>query len=182
MEIIAGVNAVSRTIQTIKVTIPEQTPRPVKSAHKTAKSLDKDSRLATFAETIQDVQILKDVKGDMKYLFTPLAVDSKGLPKEAGWYQVTREKEVCFASISDNEARALKNTNRWDEVLYVNEGAVNAAIEGRPIALGLGYGGGGWLIGAGDWPNVDARVALVKLFGFRLFLLRLEGFLRKAEN
>ncbi len=148
---------IGKPAQKIQVTVPEQSDKPVRYAHETAKALNKESRLATFAETVNDKQIL--AKANRKYL---LAVDSKDLPANAGWYLVQRQTDnISVEPTSGKQAQVLINEGRWDEALYVNQSAVNAAKESRPLVL-LAGGGMGYLDAFG-WPDLDARVVLVKL-------------------
>ena len=121
---------IGRALQ--KVTMPEQSSKPVMDAYATAKSLR--GTLATLKETIFDTQILTNAK-EGRYL---LAVDSKDLPTVPKWHKVIRDKNtnsVNFESISEKEANSLINADRWNEVLYVNESAIKAAKEQRPVAL-----------------------------------------------
>lgn len=151
-------HAISHKAPIRRVTVPDQKPSLVRDAHAAANLLDKDSRLATFAETVWDVRALTDSKD--RYV---LAVDPKDLPKEAGWYRVVRStRGVNFKPMTETRTQTLRREGRGDEVLYVSQNAVNAAKEGRPLALDADYGGRMYLY-AGDWPDYDARVALVKL-------------------
>ncbi len=173
-------NVVGGTIQKVKITVPEQTSKPVREAHTTAKVLNKDSRLATVAEAIHDTQTLRNAKG--RYL---LAVDSKNLPANAGWYLVQRQTDnISFKPMFGKQAQILINEGRWDEVLYVNQSAVNAAKESRPLVL-LFYGNGlMWYLVANDWPDVDARVALANPVDGKTNAsqpAKIKGFLRDAD-
>ncbi len=142
------------TTITRQVIVPEQTPSPVKSARETARSLG--GILATFDEAAADVGALAKAK-EGKYL---LAVDSTGMPKEEGWHLVIRENgKITFKSIKEKEADKIISKGRYDEVLYVNESALKAAKEERPVALDFVNGGRRYL-GAVDWAGCGARVAL----------------------
>ena len=157
-----GTNVVSRTTQTIKVTVPEQPLRPVRDAYATASLLDSlldsNSKLANFNQ-VMDAQILSDARG--KYL---LAVDPTGLPAEKEWHQVYRAADgISFKRISSKQAQTLIDEGRWNAVLYVNQSAINAAREKRPVALDVDYSYRFWgYLYADDWPGYDARVALAK--------------------
>ncbi len=141
------------------VIIPEQTPKSVRDAFDTARALG--GPLATFKETIGALKALKDARGN--YV---LAVDPKDLPKKAGWYRVERADEVSFVPILATTAQKLRSEGRLYDVLYVGESAVNAAKEGRPVALDVDYDDvdydnvRDWFLVAYDWPDYGARVAL----------------------
>ena len=82
------VSAVSITAPEIQVTVPRQSPKQVRKAHATAKLLsngDSEVRLATIAEALWNVKILRRAKD--RYL---MAVDSRDLPPDKGWHLVVR--------------------------------------------------------------------------------------------
>ena len=135
--------------------VPDQEPSQIKYAYSTARSLH--GELAGFRDTAMTKAELEKAK-EAGYL---LAVAPEGLPKANGWYQVCHDT-ASFKSISEEEATSLKKAERWDEVLYVNQGAVIAAEESRPLALGVGYNKGRGNLYVGNWPDLPARVALVK--------------------
>jgi hypothetical protein len=152
----------NKQTQIAKVTVPEQSLKPVKDAYATVKALGEDLRLGTFTETVCDTQLLINNRGNL------LAVDSKDLPKnkkgeyQEGWFQIIRaDGEISYKSISEKESKAFRTEEHWQDVLYVDSSAVKAANEKRPIALGVV----GWdrrCLLADGWPNDVARVALVK--------------------
>lgn len=140
------------------VYVPEQSRKPVKDAYDTAKKLG--GILATFNETIRDLRALKNASDSYVFNYM-LAVNPKGLPREAGCYRVERTDEVKYIPISKDEAEILIFNGRLYDVLYVTETAVNAAKEGRPIALGFKFRFQ-WIqgISVNDLPDEDAQVAL----------------------
>lgn len=58
-------------------------------------------------------------------------VSRKGVPERAGWYQVNRKERKLIRMPSKRSAMRLDVARR----LYVEESAVKAAAEGRPLAL-----------------------------------------------
>ncbi len=132
------------------VIVPDKTTL-VRDAYNAARELG--GPLATFTETIGDLNALNDAKGN--YV---LAVDPNGLPKKEGWYRVERADKVEYIPISKTDAETLRRKGRLYDVLYVSNSAVKAAEEGRPVVLYVYI----WdrYLGAGGWPDDDARVAL----------------------
>jgi len=166
---------IDRTTQ--KVTVPKQSLKPAWDAYATAKSLG--GILATFKETLSDTQILQKAK-EGRYL---LALDPKDLPQKDGWHRVVRANEVSFEPVSKKEATSLRNADRWNEILYVNESAINAAKSSRPVTLGAdncNFSGRRCLI-ADDWSDGDSRVA-VKLEPKQEVATQLAKHLRLAEG
>ncbi len=149
-------NTSNREVTIRQITVPDQELRPVREAYGTAKSLH--GELAGFIDTVMNRTELERAKKEV-YL---LAVAHNGLPEIAGWYQVYRET-ARFNPMSDEDATGFMNEGRWDEVLYVNQNAVNAAKESRPLVLRVYYDCMGMVyLYADDWPGYVARVALVK--------------------
>lgn len=85
-------------------------------------------------------------------------VSSKNAPKQTGEYQVDRENNKI-----NKISRETYNTLPWDERLYVYESAIEAANEGRPLALLVDYDlfvRGGLVLGGDYGRDLAARVAL----------------------
>ncbi len=83
-----------------------------------------------------DLSTLREAKEDRNLL----AVDSSGVPKEKGWHEVVRtDSGVSFKPINEKQAQALIDQNRWHDVLHVNESAIKASEEKRPVALDAYY-------------------------------------------
>lgn len=140
------------------ISVPDQTPTYVRDAHETAKKLG--GTLASFDAVTMNVVELQKAKTN--YV---LAVDPKNMPKEAGWHRVDRDTEnnrITFVSITGTAATELIGARKEFDVLYVNQSAVDAANEGRPVVLGaLPVNWDGRCLDASGWP--DDRVALVAL-------------------
>jgi len=114
-----------------KIILPDQSPTQIGHAFATADSLG--GTLATFKETISNTHILEIAKANGY----SLAVDPKDLPRQKGWYQIVRDNDTRFKPISEKEAESFTKDKRWGEVLCVNENAVNAARDRRPVLLGV---------------------------------------------
>lgn len=115
--------------------VPEQQLSRVRDARETAKSLLEGTHpLATSKEVIMSVdEIAKAKEGGYA-----LAMDPKGLPKTAGWHQIIRnDNEVTYSAIDETAARELMAAERYNEVLFVQESALNAEKEGNPSALDI---------------------------------------------
>ena len=148
------IDAKPQTTTIRQVTVPNQELKPVKYAYETARLLNGD--LANIKETVMNKGELE--KARRNYL---LAVAGEGLPEVEGWYQVNRET-ASIDSITPDVAAQLRNEGRWNAVLYVNQSAINAAREKRPVALDVSYYGFRRYLDADDWPGDVARVALAK--------------------
>jgi hypothetical protein len=154
----------NKQTQIAKVTVPEQSLKPVKDAYATVKSLGEGLRLGTFTETVADTQLIINNRGRL------LAVDPKDLLKnkkgeyQEGYYQIIRIEEVIsYKPISEKEADKLRHEEHWQDVLYVDSSAVKAANEKRPIALDVYDLWDRRYLYASDWPNDVARVVVAKL-------------------
>jgi hypothetical protein len=63
----------------------------------------------------------------------------------------------------EDKAKELIKEGRWNGVLYVNQSAITAAAEKRPIALNVDCDGlSRRCLNANGWSDNGARVALVK--------------------
>lgn len=108
---------------------------------------------------VMDMDTLSEAKGG-RYL---LALSPKGLDgMKAGWHQVMREphKAAYLKSVTKNNAIRLMREGKWHDVLYVDQCAMDAKQEGRPIALDAFSG---QFLFADEWPDCYAIVALAEL-------------------
>ena len=90
-----------------------------------------------------------------------VAVAPDGLPESSGWYKID-SGTASLNPIILAVAKQLTLDGRGDEVLHVNQSAVDAARGGcRPLTLGVGYWDSYWYFFVDDCTHALALVALV---------------------